>query len=213
MNEARSRESCLTVRISPWPPKTTSWWATRPGSRTEWTRTPATSPPRTPATDSRPAGERSLAPPWAAAIALAVRSAVPEGASALPAWCSSITSADGKCRAAIVAKCMARTAPRVKFGAQTGWPPSSTGALGQFLKRPGGQAGGAGDQVDPAGQQGVGGGHGRLRRGEVDHHLDLGGDQVGQVVTDEQVPWCLGEHLAELVPDLGGARHHRGQLR
>src|SRR6266542_1176870 len=92
MNEERSSESCLMVSSSPWPPKTTSWWATRPGRRTEWTRTPSTSPPRTPATDSSPLPSRSPAP-WAAAIALAVRMAVPDGASALPAWCSSITSA------------------------------------------------------------------------------------------------------------------------
>src|SRR5262249_19534208 len=35
-NASRDIVSCLIVSASPGPPKTTSWWATRPGSRTEW---------------------------------------------------------------------------------------------------------------------------------------------------------------------------------
>ena len=36
MNELRSIESWRIVSVWPSPPKTTSWWATRPGSRIEW---------------------------------------------------------------------------------------------------------------------------------------------------------------------------------
>src|SRR5690242_14303576 len=34
-NEVRSRLSCRIVRVSPWVPNSTSWWATSPANRTE----------------------------------------------------------------------------------------------------------------------------------------------------------------------------------
>src|SRR5215469_8476278 len=83
MNEARSRESCLIVRVSPTPPSSTSWWATSPASLTECTRTSSTVVPRAPG-DSvvvasglgpRPADD------LAAWIMAAVLAAVPDGAS------------------------------------------------------------------------------------------------------------------------------------
>jgi hypothetical protein len=46
----------------------------------------------------------------------AVRSAVPDGASALFAWCSSITSAEGKNLAAWAANRIIKMAPTEKFG-------------------------------------------------------------------------------------------------
>ena len=58
----------------------------------------------------RPASAR------AAPIIDAVRSAVPDGASALAAWCSSITSAEGKKRAACSAKRIIKMAPTEKLG-------------------------------------------------------------------------------------------------
>ena len=87
MNEIRSRESCLIVSVSPWPPKSTSWCATSPATRTECTWTPSTMAPRAPGSADavasgggpRPASAR------AAPIIDAVRSAVPDGASALAA--------------------------------------------------------------------------------------------------------------------------------
>ena len=36
MNDSRVIESCVMVSVCPSPPNTTSWCATRPGSRTEW---------------------------------------------------------------------------------------------------------------------------------------------------------------------------------
>ena len=118
MNEARSSESCLIVSVSPVPPNSTSWCATRPATRTECTCTSSTPAPRAPGRADavasgdgpRPAAAR------AAAIIDAVRSAVPDGASALFAWCSSITSAEGKYLAACSANRIIKTAPTEKFG-------------------------------------------------------------------------------------------------
>ncbi len=95
-NDARSRESCRRVRVSPAPPRSTSWWATRPRARTECTCTPSTCAPRAPGspvavasgTGPNPASRR------AAATSSAVRRAVPLGASALSGWCSSTISTD-----------------------------------------------------------------------------------------------------------------------
>ena len=85
--------------LASWPPKMTSWWAISPGRRTE------DSDPvdlAAPGTGYRLGAACQLGivpavprPPRLAAIALAVRSAVPEGASALPWWWSSMTSAAG----------------------------------------------------------------------------------------------------------------------
>ena len=45
MKLTRSKESWRIVSVSPCEPKTTSWWATRPGRRTECTcRPPSTEP-------------------------------------------------------------------------------------------------------------------------------------------------------------------------
>src|ERR1700728_2588892 len=87
MNDDRSMESCLIVRISPCPPSSTSWCASSPASRTECTRTPSRVAPRAPATSDTVAsgGGPSSAPALASAIKDAVRVAVPEGASAFAA--------------------------------------------------------------------------------------------------------------------------------
>ena len=82
------------VSVSPSPPRITSWCATSPGRRTEWI---GTSP--------------SIRP--------AVRSAVPEGASSLPSWCSSMISARAMWRDASAAKRIISTAPTAKLGAIT----------------------------------------------------------------------------------------------
>ena len=55
----------------------------------------------------------------ASAIRRAVRAAVPDGASALNGWCSSMTSTDSKKRAACLANCIDSTAPIAKFGAMS----------------------------------------------------------------------------------------------
>ncbi len=83
MNEARSSESCRMVSVSPCPPNSTSWCATRPDSRTEWTRMSSTLAPRAPVTSCLVAsgGAPRLASARAAPISEAVRSAVPDGAS------------------------------------------------------------------------------------------------------------------------------------
>src|SRR5215831_3967981 len=118
MNEALSRESCLIVSVSPCPPSSTSWCATRPASRTECTCTPSTTVPRAPSSCVVVAS--GLAPRPAAArapeIIAAVLAAVPDGASTLPAWCSSTTSAESKNRAACSANLIISTAPIEKLG-------------------------------------------------------------------------------------------------
>ena len=64
-------------------PSSTSWWATIPRSRTEWTWMPPTAtPPRAPSTTVLVVGSSPHCPE-AAAIRSAVRMAVPEGASIL----------------------------------------------------------------------------------------------------------------------------------
>ena len=72
-------ESWRIERVWPSPPKRTSWWATRPGRRTEWIGS-CTLPPASP-------------------IRSAVRLAVPEGASSFSSWCSSMISHSGMCAA------------------------------------------------------------------------------------------------------------------
>src|SRR5438105_4321286 len=107
--------------VSDWPvvPSSTSWWATSPRSRTEWMRIPAgPSPPRAPASvcDFVGSGVHSVD---VSAIRWAVNRAVPEGASALLSWCSSMISADSNQGAAMAASCIMRTAPMAKLGAIT----------------------------------------------------------------------------------------------
>ena len=48
VKETRSSESCRMVRVSPTPPRTTSWWATSPRTRRPCTWMPSTSAPRAP---------------------------------------------------------------------------------------------------------------------------------------------------------------------
>ena len=91
MNDSRSIESWRIVSVWPTSPRMTSWWATRPGRRTEWI---GTSP----------------------SISSAVRAAVPLGASSLRSWCSSTISALAMCRDASAAKRIISTAPIAKFG-------------------------------------------------------------------------------------------------
>ena len=77
----------------------TSWLATKPMERTEWTGTPSTSVPRAPSAPaisvSRP-GASLTRGARAFAMISAVRTAVPEGASFLLQWWYSMTSASGK---------------------------------------------------------------------------------------------------------------------
>ena len=75
MNERRSSESWRIVSVCPSPPSRTSWWATSPGRRTEWIG--------------------SWTEPPASATSAAVRFAVPEGASTLRSWWSSMISTSG----------------------------------------------------------------------------------------------------------------------
>src|ERR1035441_9554344 len=118
MNDVRSRESCLIVSVSPCPPNSTSWCATSPATRTECTCTSSTVAPRAPDRDDAVAsgGAPRPAAARAAPIKDAVRSAVPDGASALAAWCNSITSAESKNLAACTAKRIIKMAPTEKFG-------------------------------------------------------------------------------------------------
>src|SRR5581483_7578713 len=102
-NASREVVSWRIVSVWPRPPRITSWWATSPGSRTEWI---GTSP----------------------AIAAAVAFAVPDGASSFVSWWSSTISARSRCRDASAAKRIISTAPIAKFGAtKTGSPAARAG--------------------------------------------------------------------------------------
>src|SRR3954454_22353099 len=93
MNDVRSVVSWRMVSVCASSPRTTSWLATTPGSRTEWI---GTSP----------------------FISSAVRLAVPLGASSLPGWWYSTISACCRWREASAANFIMRTAPIAKFGAK-----------------------------------------------------------------------------------------------
>src|SRR5215218_1318369 len=97
MKERRSIESWRIARVWPTPPKITSWWATRPGRRTEWI------------------GWWTLPP--AASISSWVRFAVPEGASSFLSWWSSTISHSGMCLAIVCETSISNTAPIAKLGA------------------------------------------------------------------------------------------------
>src|SRR5690606_9796071 len=85
MNDVRSSESCRMVNVSPGAPNRISSCATRPGNRTEWTRTPSTSAPRAPSSSAVVASSPGPLPASARAseINRAVCAAVPDGASTL----------------------------------------------------------------------------------------------------------------------------------
>ena len=74
--------------------------------------------------------------PRASPIIEAVRSAVPDGASILFAWCSSMTSAESKNRAAWAAKRIISTAPTEKFGAMSTRAVGAVGQPGAHLGQP-----------------------------------------------------------------------------
>src|SRR4051794_14863245 len=97
MNDSREIESWRTLSVSPSPPKMTSWWATKPCSRTEWI------------------GSCTLPP--APRISSAVRLAVPDGASFFWSWCNSMISTSGMCWAICFETSIIITAPIAKFGA------------------------------------------------------------------------------------------------
>ena len=138
MKETRSSESWRMVRVSPAAPNRTSWCATRPRTRRAWTRTPSTSAPRAPSSPVEVASGMGSLPASrrAAAITSAVRRAVPEGASALSGWCSSMTSTDSKKGAACAAKRIIKIAPIEKLGAtSTPTPGASASHLSSWSRR------------------------------------------------------------------------------
>ena len=105
------------VRLWPAVPSRTSWWATMPRSRTEWTwMPPATTPPRLPSTTCLVVGSAPQSGDRAA-MRSAVSIAVPDGASTFWSWCSSTISAVSKYGAASSAKRIISTAPMAKLGA------------------------------------------------------------------------------------------------
>ena len=107
--------------VSVWPvvPSSTSWWATMPRRRTEWIgMPPGPLPPRAPATTSSSVGSGAHSR-RRRRHALGGRTAVPDGASILWSWCSSMISAVSKYGAASSAKRIISTAPMAKLGAIT----------------------------------------------------------------------------------------------
>ena len=151
MKEPRSIESWRSVSVCPSPPKITSWWATRPGRRTEWI------------------GSWTLPP--AAAISSAVRFAVPEGASSFLSWCSSTISHSGMWGAIRCAASISSTAPIAKLGATKQLASPRLGRLAQLVEV---EAGGADHRVDarPRGRPRTLAERG-LRGGEVDDDVGV----------------------------------------
>ena len=116
------------LRLWPGAPKMTSSCATRPGNRTECTCTPSgASAPRAPASTRSVVGSGGSGglPAWrrAAAITAAVWMAVPDGASRLASWCSSMISTPSMCGAAIRLRWSSSTAPMAKLGTTTALAP------------------------------------------------------------------------------------------
>ena len=152
VNETRSSESCRIVRVSPTPPRMTSWCATRPRIRRPWTRTPSTSAPRAPSRPVEVASGIGALPASrrAAAISSAVRRAVPDGASALSGWCSSTTSTDSKNGAAWAAKRIIRIAPMREVGGDQDADARARrrARSSSWSSRASVEAGGADDRVD-----------------------------------------------------------------
>ena len=119
----------------------------------------------------------------AAAIRCAVSMAVPDGASTLASWCSSMISAVSKYGAASSAKRIISTAPMAKFGAITALAADASKRVRRSSSSAGGEAGRADDGVHP-----VVGAPGEVRPGgvedgEVDRHLGTGvGEDVGRLL-------------------------------
>ena len=118
----------------------------------------------------------------AAAMRRAVIIAVPDGASALASWCSSMTSAVSKYGAASSAKRIISTAPMAKFGAIRQL--LVVNAARSSATSSSVEAGRADDRVQPLlpapGHVGPGG----VEDGEVDGHLHLRGEHGARVVGD-----------------------------
>ena len=162
--------------VSVWPvvPSSTSWWATRPRSRTECTRIPpAPSPPRAPSATVFVVGSGAQSAD-AAAMRSAVCIAVPDGASIFWSWCSSMISAVSKYGAASSAKRIISTAPIAKFGAITAFALDASNAVAELVEVVVGEPGGADDRVDAvlgAPREVLAGG---VDHGEVDRDLGAG---------------------------------------
>ena len=106
--------------MSDWPvvPSSTSWCATSPRRRTEWTwMSPGPSPPRAPGATSIFVGSAAHVGRRRRPCAATVIIAVPDGASIFWSWCSSMISAVSNNGAASSAKRIMSTAPMAKLGA------------------------------------------------------------------------------------------------
>lgn len=144
----------------------------------------------------------------ASAMSRAVRAAVPDGASALCGWCSSITSTDSKYRAACLAKCMHSTAPIAKFGAmRTETPGASVSQRSTWLEPIVGEAGGADDGVYPVLDEEPEVVHDDIRMGEVDDDVGVG---VHQSV--ERLVGVDPDGEGHIVGGLDGLDHRRADL-
>jgi len=87
------------------------------------------------------------------------------------------------------------------------------GQVPEVVHHLGGQPGGARDQVDALAQQPLDGGRGGLGPGEVDHHLGLGGQQVGEVLPDHQPLGGAGDQVAQGPADPGGPGDRGDQVQ
>ena len=116
----------------------------------------------------------------AAAINEAVRAAVPDGASTLPAWCSSITSTESKKRAACRANCIISTAPTPKFGAMSTCPGVSCQPAPHLVEALLVESAGADHDGDAVVEREPDVVQHRAGMGEVDDHLGAGLDQLGR---------------------------------
>ena len=143
MKLVRSVVTWRIVSVCATSPRMTSWSATSPGRRTEWI---GTSP----------------------SIISAVRAAVPEGASSLPAWWSSTISARSMWREASAAKRIMSTAPIAKLGATNAFAPASRGRRPQAVEV---EARGADHDVHAGGQRRAGVRQRGVGLREVDEHV------------------------------------------
>ena len=135
--------------------------------------TPPSTPPRVPSMCVTSGCACAKSTPRAARISRAVSSAVPDGASTLPSWCSSITSTASKCGAAMLARCISSTAPSAKFDATTAPSFCSAQPRAQRVDALRGLTGGADHRPHAGGQRRLHEPGRELRVREVDHDVSL----------------------------------------
>ena len=214
MKAVRSVVSWRIDRVWPGPPKTTSWWATNPGRRTECTRTPSTSAPRAPGCSSSPAGVAGVS-----SLAAAIARAVAERGAARRIHLRVVVEFDHLGRRHR-AGCL-RGEPHHQHGADREVRRDQdvrVGAIGQLpelVERSRGDPGGADDAWTPCRGRPAEGVHDRVGRREVDRDLaHRRRARLGRSRTDDHDPRSASPTASgDRSPRRGRGRDRRATAR